>query len=318
MGLLSSVKKIANSAKNVFEKATLQGVTSQAIKKATGLSTEKQYGIGALGAAGTALLGGMLGSGAAGAAGGAAAGAAGGSTAASLFSGLGGLGIGLGDILGIGSNLAGGIIGANSAKEAAQISARQSAENTQKQIDWYNYVANNAHQMEVEDLRKAGLNPILSAGGSTAGAIAGNGISPQMADTSGYAAKGQLLMQGINSAIGFLNERQRISNETRMTDAETNLRAMQSIGQMLENKNLPTAQKAQLKEIYSRAAKNYADVGLTKTNTAKAVAETGNIQRQTQKIGWEIQKMLSEISYNQRKGSGKGFNVGTHGVGINY
>lgn len=35
--------------------------------------------------------------------------------------------------------------------------------------------AQNAHQWEIEDLKKAGLNPIISAGGSSAGSIAGGG-----------------------------------------------------------------------------------------------------------------------------------------------
>lgn len=47
------------------------------------------------------------------------------------------------------------------------------AKEAQKNRDWQERMARNAHQYEVEDLIKAGLNPVLSAGGQ--GAYVGNG-----------------------------------------------------------------------------------------------------------------------------------------------
>lgn len=56
-------------------------------------------------------------------------------------------------------------------KTATDMSISASKANTQAQIAWERERAKNAHQWEVSDLEKAGLNPILSAGGS--GAVTG-------------------------------------------------------------------------------------------------------------------------------------------------
>ena len=66
-----------------------------------------------------------------------------------------------------GGSLLGGILGNNSAKKAAKA-----------QMAFQERMAKNAHQYEVADLKAAGLNPILSAGGS--GAATPSGAMPSL------------------------------------------------------------------------------------------------------------------------------------------
>lgn len=103
-----------------------------------------------------------------------------------------------GDILGF----AGGLLGANSSNKA------NSALNAQS-IAFEREKAQNAHQWEVEDLRKAGLNPILSAGGS--GASTG---SPTLipAGASPFA-------QGLNNANAVRMAREQIKQMTSLASS---------------------------------------------------------------------------------------------------
>lgn len=122
----------------------------------------------------------------------------------------------------------GPVIAAGISAAASYLGSKKQADVTgdvnQQQIDWQREAMQNRHQWEVEDLRKAGLNPILSAnaGASTGGA----GFHPQVPDyMQGYNAMAQNAITALKSIADIENTEantrvahateQRVNAETR-------------------------------------------------------------------------------------------------------
>lgn len=72
-----------------------------------------------------------------------------------------------------------------------------SAAQAQKQMDFQERMARNAHTYEMEDLKNAGLNPVLAAGAGS-GASTPSGAMGQT-DTSNSSAAAQLAMEAVSS-----------------------------------------------------------------------------------------------------------------------
>lgn len=142
--------------------------------------------------------------------------------------------------LGVGSALGGAISGIYSAKKSAEASAA----NTKKQIEWERERATNAHQWEVQDLMKAGINPVLTAGGSGATT---SSISPQMPDTSGYQTAGQAINQGLNLAM-----------QQNLTSAEIAKKKAETLNTIAETKIIPAKELEILarKELHEQTSAN--------------------------------------------------------------
>lgn len=144
-------------------------------------------------------------------------------------------------------NIAGGMLSSSSSKKAAK---KQFEYNRALQLydqEFQREVAKNAHQWEMQDLQAAGLNPALTATGSSAGAIAGG--SSHQSTSPGNMANFDLsrimsdvnMTRDTNAKVEKTNAEknaipQQIANDT--TNAKANL-----ISAEAANKNAETQEK---------------------------------------------------------------------------
>ena len=104
-----------------------------------------------------------------------------------------------------------GLIGTAVSTLAGHWSAKQNAKISR---DQWNYQQSNAHQLEVQDLKNAGLNPILSASNSQMASM------PQVSDNGASGASANVISSALQAAVSRQNaktqaetEGQKIKNE---------------------------------------------------------------------------------------------------------
>lgn len=116
-------------------------------------------------------------------------------------------------IVGVADSLTGGWLSDSGTKSSAKRQYKYNERLQDADQDFQKYMAENAHQMEMEDLKRAGLNPALTTTGSSAGSIAGS--------SSGQSA-------GMGNPMADLSSIVQNINATRMTNADVKLKEAQA------------------------------------------------------------------------------------------
>jgi hypothetical protein len=179
----------------------------------------------------------------------------------------------IGPVVGAGIGAAGSLLGGSmSSSGASAANAANNRQRIQQMMFQYN-MASHAHRIEVKDLRKAGLNPILSGTGGQ-GASTPSGASANMENVKGAGVSSALdALTTLTQAFKTARETEKVKADTENTIAQTN------------------SQREQPGLIRAQA-------GLTSQQTNSARATEANIKADTRLKEIGSQVSVSELNKN--------------------
>lgn len=170
-----------------------------------------------------------------------------------------------------GASLAGGIMDRNSAKAANEANINLSVD----QRNWLEMMSNTAHQREVQDLRNAGLNPILSTrlGGASTPV-------PAVAHVEPVKSLGSAFSGAVGAGASAYAQAANIE-QTQAITANTNQNTMKASAEttnITADTQLKDAQRSEVQQRMELAGKAFP------STLEKTQSETANIKEHTRNL----------------------------------
>lgn len=139
-----------------------------------------------------------------------------------------------------------------------------------RQQSWDEYKLRNAHQIETQDLKDAGINPAYTAltGGATSGTL-----SASPASVSGYGQIGTEALNNMTNIASVLQRQQEVDSQIDLNTSQIGINNANQRRIEQQTNLYPEQVKEGLKETRSRTAQNVANAEESKSRAALNTAE---------------------------------------------
>ena len=187
------------------------------------------------------------------------------------------------------SSSIGGILNnVTGATSSAALQQKYALQNAAVNHAYQKEFAQNAHQWEMQDLQKAGLNPALTATGGSGASASGGG---SFGGGGGQAAMNPFDI--LNSIVGMRNQTSATKSQNNLNDANAMLAVAQA-------KNIPEQIKIQWYQALTERMGTKIEQANSKTREQEAF--TNRYRAMTERRRAEYQNALDETNANRNKG----------------